>query len=198
MTNNPKISIVMPVFNRMELVKEMIDSIKANSFPDWELIAVDDGSDRETLDFLHENEAGDSRIRVFIRTELPKGPLTCRNIGFAQAKGEYIVFFDSDDYITSDCLGNRVRCMDQNPDADFMVFPAGEYIDGKIDCKSLIYSYGYQINKDDITAFCSRFSCARCRTASMSWSRARGAFGRRRWRGSIPCRCWCASTRWSR
>lgn len=156
MTNNPKISIVMPVFNRMELVKEMIDSIKANSFPDWELIAVDDGSDRETLDFLHENEAGDSRIRVFIRTELPKGPLTCRNIGFAQAKGEYIVFFDSDDYITSDCLGNRVRCMDQNPDADFMVFPAGEYIDGKIDCKSLIYSYGYQINKDDITAFCRR------------------------------------------
>jgi len=146
----------MPVFNRVGLVREMIESIKANSFQDWELIAVDDGSDHETLDFLDGCAADDSRIRVFRRMELPKGPLTCRNMGFEKAKGQYIVFFDSDDYITPDCLGNRVGCMDQNPDLDFMVFPAGEYIDGRIECESLVYSYGYQINKDDIKAFCRR------------------------------------------
>ena len=156
MTDIPVLSIVMPVFNRTGLVREMMESIKANSFQDWELIAVDDGSERETLNFLDESAAGDPRIRVFMRTELPKGPLTCRNIGFENARGQYIVFFDSDDYITPDCLGNRVRCMEQNPDLDFMVFPAGEYVDGRIDCDTLFYSYGYQINKDDIKAFCRR------------------------------------------
>lgn len=146
----------MPVYNRSEMVAQMIDSIIANDFTQWELIAVDDGSDEETLSMLGDYCEKDERISVVRRNETPKGPLTCRNIGFRQAVGEYVVFFDSDDYVTPACLRNRVECMDAHPELDFMVFPAGEFADGRIDTESVVYSYGYRIHTDDIAAFASR------------------------------------------
>ena len=156
-----KLSIVMPFFNQKELVAEMIDSIVDNSFQDWELLAVDDGSEAETTEFLRKRYETDTRIHIIRRNREPKGAQTCRNIGLETAGGEYIVFFDSDDIVAPHCLKDRVKQLDQHPELDFMVFRSGtaEVHDGKtvFDPTPTNLTFGYPINKDDVEAFCNRF-----------------------------------------
>ncbi len=149
------LSIVMPVFNHPNELKEMIDSILANSYSDWELLAVDDGSQAETLSVLREYEILDKRIRLIQRTELPKGAQTCRNIGLREARGKYIIFFDSDDYITPDCLETRVQSLSARKDLDFMVFPSG-VVENNVFKEKHRFIFGYHFFRDDIEYFCRR------------------------------------------
>ena len=132
----PIASIVTPVFNKGELLQTMINSILAQDYQDWELLLVDDGSDEKTLTLLQHIQKSDKRIRFFKRNRLPKGAQTCRNIGFEQAKGCYILFFDSDDYIAPYCLSQRICFMEAHSELDFSIFPAAtfqrEYNDGTI------------------------------------------------------------------
>ena len=132
----PIASIVIPVFNKGELLQTMINSILAQDYQDWELLLVDDGSDEKTLTLLQHIQKSDKRIRFFKRNRLPKGAQTCRNIGFEQAKGCYILFFDSDDYIAPYCLSQRICFMEAHSELDFSIFPAAtfqrEYNDGTI------------------------------------------------------------------
>lgn len=121
---NPLVSVVIPVFNNAELVQIMVDSIIAQDYKDWELLLVDDGSDEPTVAVLRRFSEVDGRIRVISRNRLPKGAQTCRNIGMDVAKGKYIVFFDSDDYVAPCCLSQRVAYMEANSQLDFAVFPA--------------------------------------------------------------------------
>lgn len=150
------LSIIMPFFNRKELVAEMIGSILANDFQDWELLAIDDGSTEETLDYIaHYTE--DRRVKIIHRKMMPKGAQTCRNMGLDMAKGKYVVFFDSDDYITPSCLRTRVEAMEQHPKSDFMVFPSGVVTaDGTFVPSKKNDIYGYPVYNDDIKAFASR------------------------------------------
>lgn len=151
-----RLSIIIPVFNHPEELKVMIDSIIANEFDDYELILVDDGSDAPTLSLLEEYSSKDSRITFIKRTRLPKGAPTCRNIGLEMAKGEYTMFFDSDDYITPSCLATRVRCFEERPNLDFMVFPSGIYDGSGFHAEPNLYVYGYPIYKDDLEHFARR------------------------------------------
>lgn len=125
--NKPELSIVMPVFNRKDLVRIMIDSIIANTYQDWELLAIDDGSTDGAYELLCEYSCNDSRIRTYLRTELPAGAQSCRNKGLELALGDYVIFFDSDDYIVPTCLQKRVDEINRRKDVDFLVFPAGIY-----------------------------------------------------------------------
>lgn len=88
---SPTLSIVIPFFNKKVLTGKMIDSIIANKFTSWELLAIDDGSSQETLDYLKKYEVYDN-IQIIHRNIEPKGAQTCRNIGLQKARGEYIVF----------------------------------------------------------------------------------------------------------
>ncbi len=98
MSNRPQISIIIPLFNREELIKETLNSILAQSFADWECIVVDDGSTDNSRDVVSSYIEGDKRIQCFNRPDaLEKGANSCRNFGFTKAKGEYIQWFDSDD-----------------------------------------------------------------------------------------------------
>jgi glycosyltransferase involved in cell wall biosynthesis len=153
---NPVLSIVMPVFNGLEKLKTMIDSVLDNSYQDWELLAVDDGSNDETKNVLKTYAALDGRIHFIERNRAPKGAQTCRNIGLETAQGEYIVFFDSDDYIAPYCLEQRVKELSEHPELDFMVFRSGTYYDGQFHTEEHIMNFGYPIYKDDIAAFSSR------------------------------------------
>lgn len=121
------ISIVIPVCNRKNVVKTMIESVLHQEYEEWELILVDDGSVDGTFEMLMEYEKKDNRISLFARNRLPIGAQTCRNIGLEVAKGEFIVFFDSDDYIQPYCLRQRINNMSLYPDVDFLVFPAQEF-----------------------------------------------------------------------
>ncbi len=91
----PLVSIIMPVFNRLQLLGAAVESVLGQSFSDWELLIADDGSDRETQEYLHTLE-GIPRVRV-LRLAHTGNPAAVRNAGLRAATGEYVAFLDSDD-----------------------------------------------------------------------------------------------------
>lgn len=121
-TMTPIVSVVIPSFNRAELIGETLNSVRAQTLPDWEAIIVDDGSTDGTMEILRQYESADPRIRIFSRNRLPKGANTCRNSGLSSARGKYIVFLDSDDLLAPTCLESRTSAVQQKPAADFAVF----------------------------------------------------------------------------
>jgi len=88
----PLFSVVIPTYNRAELLGIALDSVFAQTFTDYEVIVVDDGSTDETKEYLA--TLGD-RVRVF--TQSNQGPGAARNLGVSHANGEYVEFLDSDD-----------------------------------------------------------------------------------------------------
>lgn len=92
----PFFSVIMPVYNRAELVKESIYSVLRQTFCDFELICINDGSTDNTLEVLKEMEHHDSRIKVFSHEN--KGRCQARNEGIKNAKGKWVAFLDSDDF----------------------------------------------------------------------------------------------------
>ena len=90
----PVISVVIPTYNRAHLIKRAIDSVLSQTYQDFELIIVDDGSNDNTEDIV--KNINDDRIR-YIRHNKNKGSSAARNTGIENSKGEYIAFLDSDD-----------------------------------------------------------------------------------------------------
>jgi glycosyltransferase involved in cell wall biosynthesis len=88
----PLVSVVIPTFNRVKYVKEAIDSVLKQTYDDFEIIVVDDGSIDETSRVLE--QYGD-KIRVFYQKR--KGASAARNLGIAKSNSEFIAFLDSDD-----------------------------------------------------------------------------------------------------
>jgi glycosyltransferase involved in cell wall biosynthesis len=119
---NKSVSIIIPTYNRAELIIDTIESILIQTFNDWELIIVDDGSTDNTIAVIEEYSKKDNRVNVLTRNREPKGPSTCKNIGAENARGAYFIFWDSDDIMTPWCLENRVSFMVNNPDLDFAFF----------------------------------------------------------------------------
>ena len=151
----PKVSLIMPFFNNKELVGKMIDSIQANTFEDWELLAIDDGSSAETLEYLSRYQE-DSRVRFIKRETTPKGAQTCRNLGMDHAQGQYWMFVDSDDYLTPSCIGCRVEMIEKRHELDFMVFPSAVYINDVFEPHAAENIYGYPVHQDDLRGFARR------------------------------------------
>lgn len=89
------LSVILPTYNRSKVIGRMIDSILSQSFKDFELLIIDDGSQDDTLEMLKQYQ--DSRIRVF--TQNNSGVSSARNVGIKNARGEYLVFVDSDDFL---------------------------------------------------------------------------------------------------
>ncbi|RSK40512.1 glycosyltransferase family 2 protein [Mangrovimonas spongiae] len=117
------ISIIIPLYNRVHLVRETLDSILAQTYTHWECLVVDDGSTDNTLTVIKEYTTKDARIRVFYRPDTkPKGASSCRNYGLDQATGDLIWFFDSDDMMLPYTLSNRMAFVKMFPDLDFWVF----------------------------------------------------------------------------
>lgn len=115
------ISIVIPLYNREELVKETLDSVLAQTYPNWECIIVDDISTDNSLETIREYAQTDSRFKFFQRQREPKGAPTCRNIGLKNVKGEYVIFLDSDDLLLPCCLENRIKHFKINPEIDIVI-----------------------------------------------------------------------------
>jgi glycosyltransferase involved in cell wall biosynthesis len=123
MSHDVLVTLVSPVYNRISLIPETIESVLSQTYKNWELILVDDGSDIATLELLHSFEQKDARIKIFERDRSPKGAPMCRNIGLLRARGDFIIFLDSDDLIETFCLNQRVTFMLNNPALDFAIFP---------------------------------------------------------------------------
>lgn len=109
------VSIIIPSFNREDLLSETLDSVLNQTYENWECIIVDDDSTDTTPQIGRRYAAGDRRI-VFLKrpAERPKGAASCRNVGLESAKGEYIQFLDSDDLLHSAKLEFQIKCLMQN------------------------------------------------------------------------------------
>ncbi len=94
--NNTKISIILSVYNVEKYLNECLDSILNQTFKDFELICINDSSTDRSLDILNDYAAKDSRVKVF--TQPNGGASSTRNYGMKQASGDYLLFWDSDDY----------------------------------------------------------------------------------------------------
>jgi glycosyltransferase involved in cell wall biosynthesis len=90
------VSVVMPIYNREAYLSEAIQSIVAQSYTNWELILIDDGSTDHSLEIANQWKKSDSRIQLLCN-ETNLGISASRNHGIAESHGEYIAFLDSDD-----------------------------------------------------------------------------------------------------
>lgn len=155
--NTPLVSIVMPVFNRPDDLRVMLDSIIANTYTNWELICVDDGSQEETKALLHAYSERDKRISVYDRDRMPKGAQTCRNMGLERANGTYVMYVDSDDYLAPYCMEQRLEALSQRPELDFMIFPSAYFVGEPAFCSDNKSSlFGYRFADDDLRLFLQR------------------------------------------
>lgn len=96
MSESPFFSIITPTYNRAHYLKEMIESVQAQTFQNYEHIIVDDGSSDNTEELVQGFSASDARI-TYIKQE-NKGRSIARNVGITSSKGQYICFLDSDDF----------------------------------------------------------------------------------------------------
>ena len=114
----PKISIVMPVYNGEEYIREAVDSILAQSFTDWEFLIVNEyGSSAEVTDILHQYEKRDCRIHIIQNTSRLRIAESL-NVGLRAATGEYIARMDADDVAGKERLAIQATYLDQHPEID--------------------------------------------------------------------------------
>lgn len=110
----PKISIIVPVYKVEKYIGKCIDSILAQTYSDFELILVNDGSPDNSGAICDEYAKRDSRVRVFHK--LNGGVSSARNKGLREATGEWVYFVDSDDYIDTNTLWETARCVSNETD----------------------------------------------------------------------------------
>ena len=99
----PRVSVIVPVFNKAQFLAECLDSILAQSLREIELICIDDASSDGSRDILLTYQRRDSRIIVAAKT-VNSGPGPCRNQGLEMASGEFVQFTDADDLLPQDAL----------------------------------------------------------------------------------------------
>jgi glycosyltransferase involved in cell wall biosynthesis len=149
-SKTPLVSIVTPTKNRLPLLREALDSVAAQTYPHWEHLVVDDGSDDGTAEELERRAKADPRIRYIQREGDRTGANVCRNLGVGEASGEYVVFLDSDDLLEPHCLEGRVAVMERNADLDFATFATGVF---KVRPGDLDLTFNQSIGGDDLLRF---------------------------------------------
>lgn len=107
-----RISILMPAYNAEKYITSAIDSVRGQTFDDWELIIVDDKSSDSTGEICDQYAEKDSRIKVF-HNELNHGISETKNIALRHAQGEYIAFCDDDDIMYENALKDNLKLMDK-------------------------------------------------------------------------------------
>lgn len=123
----PAVSIILPTYNRAKFLPQALASIRGQSFRDWELIVVDDGSSDNTKELAPALTAGVRQpVRYFYQEN--QGPYAARNTGLDCAQGRYIAFFDSDDVWLPHHLEDCVRALKEDPKLDW-VFAACRIVD---------------------------------------------------------------------
>ncbi|MES2441799.1 MAG: glycosyltransferase [Pseudomonadota bacterium] len=125
----PAVSVIMAAYNGAALLGETLASLRAQSFEDWELIAVDDCSRDATLAVLR--GFGDRRIRV-IESDTNGGPVVARNRAFAEARGHYIAALDQDDICLPERFAKQVAFLDADRETVLVSTAARLLMDGKV------------------------------------------------------------------
>ena len=122
-------SVIIPVYNVERYLKDCLDSVLNQTFADWEAVCVNDGSADGSAAILEAYSAKDNRFRIITQ---PNGGLSAaRNAGMKEAKGDYILFLDSDDWLESDALETLARNLDGE---DMLCFSGRRYFEETGSC----------------------------------------------------------------
>ena len=126
MEQNSLVSVVMPVYNVEKYLAEAVDSVLRQTYDAWELILVDDGSTDTSGEMCDSYANKDCRIRAIHQDNA--GLSGARNTGMANAKGEYLLFVDSDDYISNTALQDMIETTREEK-ADYILFEMAQFDD---------------------------------------------------------------------
>lgn len=110
--STPKVSIIMPTYNNGKYIGEAIESVLEQTYPNWELIVIDDGSTDDTAEIV----TGFAEPRIRYIRQANRGVCVARNVGVEAAKGDYIAFLDADDRYRPDKLSAQVAHLDTHPE----------------------------------------------------------------------------------
>lgn len=137
MNKQPLVSIIIPTYNRADLIGETLDSVLAQTYTNWECLIVDDGSTDTTEEVVSAYVKKDTRFQYYHRPhDRPKGANACRNYGFEKSKGAYIQWLDSDDLISENKLERQVIAI-QGESSAIAVCNWGYFVDSVADTKDM-------------------------------------------------------------
>lgn len=144
---NIKVSVIIPVYNAELFLRTCLKSILNQTFKEFEILCIDDGSTDESLNILNEYALIDSRIKVIHQEN--KGTAAARNTGIERAKGKYICFVDADDFIHPNQLFRTYNLAEESK-ADIVMFggraiPAVSWIDQKLNVENGVYENPFQV-----------------------------------------------------
>lgn len=131
--DKPLVSVILPTYNREKFLKRSIESILNQTYTQFELIIIDDGSNDNSLQLIHQYAQKDNRI-IVLANKKNKGISISRNRAYKYAKGRYIMPMDSDDRALPEKLEKQVAYMEKFPDIDLL----GSY-SRNIDNPSIIF-----------------------------------------------------------
>ncbi|MBV7440785.1 glycosyltransferase [Weeksellaceae bacterium TAE3-ERU29] len=125
--NFPKVSIILPVYNVERYISQSIESVIKQNFSNWELLVIIDGSPDNSKEIAKKFVEKDSRIKIY---EKENGGLSdARNFGLERARGEYIYFMDSDDWIESNLISDNIKILIEKK-LDLVIFGyKADYVD---------------------------------------------------------------------
>src|SRR5688572_4023984 len=129
-------SVIIPVYNRSHLLGETIDTVLAQSYPHYEIIIVDDGSTENIKLVLDSKYSNELRVKYFHKQNEERG--AARNFGLKQAKGDYAVFFDSDDFMKPHYLATLNKIIIENPEVKLLATKYNYDNNGKIENHSML------------------------------------------------------------
>lgn len=148
---NPYVSIIVPVYKVEKYIRQCIDSILAQTFTDWEVLLVDDGSPDNSGSICDEYALNDSRISVLHKCNA--GVSSARNLGIENAKGEWITFIDADDFIGTKYLEQIKTSVAKCPDVDLIHCGCQNYMNGTISINQQYEDF----ESDDCSILFNRF-----------------------------------------
>lgn len=114
----PSVSVIVATYNRAELLPRAVDSVLAQTYTDWELLIIDDGSSDGTFEVAEAYQQRDRRIRLVQAGH--RGLAGARNVGLQHAQGRYVAFLDDDDVFLKEKLMRQSTVLDRRPELGFV------------------------------------------------------------------------------
>lgn len=150
-----KVSFIVPIYNVEKYLSECVESILAQTYSDFEMLLVDDGSPDNCPALCDDWATKDSRIKTLHKPN--GGSSDARNYGLDHAQGDYVVFVDSDDFwVEKDCLERLMNVVDAHPECDFIGFNCSYYYsDTKTYKKWVAYNESLSVPTDKNIVICS-------------------------------------------
>lgn len=144
----PYVSIIMPAYNSGRFIEKAINSVLNQSYNNFELLIIDDGSEDNTADIVNTIAKKDLRIH-YIRNEKNLGVSAARNRGILLASGDWIAFLDSDDKWASDKLEKQINLINENKLVKFL-FTGSSFVDERDNPYSYVFRVPEKVSYQDL------------------------------------------------